>query len=223
MELNTFSIAAHDPAENSYGIAVATARPVVGTLVPFVDQRAAIATQARVNTDLGRNGLKLIESGLPLELACVTLLANDEDRKRRQLHGVSGSDAYAFTGEECVDWAGHRMGEGFTIAGNMLVGPKVLEAMERAFLAAADLDLSARLLSALEAGQLAGGDRRGKESAALRVFSPTPQMVHNLRVDQHSDPVNELRRIYDLVAEQAKQIESEYGAEGLRLFSKIRV
>ncbi len=129
-----------------------------------------------------------------------------------------------FTGDLCVAWAGHEAGHHYTVAGNMLAGPQVVEAMARAFEAAAQQGeaLSACLLRGLEAGQQAGGDKRGKQSAALLVASPDPRMYHNLRVDDHPDPVAELRRIYDLVVEHARQIEQEYGQEGLRLFSRVK-
>jgi uncharacterized Ntn-hydrolase superfamily protein len=105
----------------------------------------------------------------------------------------------------------------------MLAGPQVVEAMAAAFEESYGLELSNRLVRALEAGQRAGGDKRGKQSAALLVASPDPRGYHNLRVDDHTEPVAELRRIYDLVVEHARQIEREYGLEGLRLFSRIKV
>jgi uncharacterized Ntn-hydrolase superfamily protein len=224
MDLHTFSIVARCPKEGSFGVAVATARPNVGSLVPFVSLKGAIATQARVNTDLGRQGLALLQAGVEIRIALETLLRADKERKIRQVHGIDAGHAFAFTGEECVAWAGHRVGEDYTVAGNMLAGPQVVEAMAAAFEAAADkgLELSEGLVRALEAGQEAGGDKRGKQSAALLVASPEPRYYHNLRVDDHTDPVPELRRIYDLVVEHSRQIEGEYGAEGLRLFSRVK-
>ncbi len=224
MELHTFSIAARCPEEGSFAVAVATARPNVGSLVPFVSLKGAIATQARVNTDLGRKGIALLEAGVEIEIALDTLLQADDDRDVRQVHGLDASHTFAFTGQGCVEWAGHHVGEDYTVAGNMLVGPQVIEAMAASFETQAnqDLELSERLVRALEAGQQAGGDKRGKQSAALLVASPDPRFYHNLRVDEHVDPVPELRRIYDLLVEHSKQIEREYGPEGLRLFSRIK-
>ncbi len=224
MDLHTFSIAARCPAEGSYGVAVSTARPNVGSLVPFVSLHGAIATQARVNTDLGRKGLALLEAGVEIQIALEALLQMDKDREIRQLHGVDARGSFVFTGSQCVEWAGHRAGEHYTVAGNMLTGPEVIDAMAEAYEAAEreGAELSERLLRALEAGQKAGGDKRGKQSAALLVASPDPRWYHNLRVDDHADPVAELRRIYDLVVEHSKRIEQEYGLEGLRLFSKIK-
>lgn len=222
LELKTFSIAARCPQERSFGVAVATARPNVGSLVPFVHLKGAIATQARVNTDLGRKGLSLLAQGVEINVALRALLEGDPDRHLRQLHGVDTQDRFAFTGEACVQWAGHLIGEHHTVAGNMLVGPQVLEAMAEAFETNSDLELSERLLRALEAGQKMGGDKRGKQSAALLVASPEPRFYHNLRVDDHPDPVKELGRLYDLVVEHSRMIEQEYGEEGLRLFSRVK-
>ncbi len=219
----TFSIAAYDSHTKSFGVAVSTARPNVGSLVPFVGLQGAIATQARVNTDLGRRGLALLDAEVPIGVALKALLEADADRQLRQLHGVDARESFAFTGEKCVGWAGHLQGKHFTVAGNMLVGPEVVEAMAEAYEASAGEELSERLLRALEAGQAAGGDKRGRQSAALLVASPDPRMYHNLRVDEHPDPVAELRRIYRVVLEHSKRIEKEYGPEGLRLFSRIKV
>lgn len=225
MYLNTFSITARSSDQTSFGVAVSTARPNVGSLVPFVSLHGAIATQARVNTDLGRKGLALLEADIEIDVALETLLKGDEDRDIRQLHGIDAQNSFTFTGEKCVEWAGHRVGQDYTVAGNMLVGPEVIGAMATAFEESASqgLELSEQLLKALEAGQQAGGDKRGKQSAALLVASPDPRYYHNLRVDDHADPVAELRRIYDLVVEHSKQIEREYGPEGLRLFSRIKI
>lgn len=224
MDLHTFSITARCPQKGNFGVAVSTARPNVGSLVPFVSLKGAIATQARVNTDLGRKGLALLEAGVEIEIALRTLLQADQDRDIRQIHGVDAGQAFAFTGEQCVEWAGHHVGEDYAVAGNMLAGPQVVEAMAASFEtdAGKGLELSERLVRALEAGQEAGGDKRGKQSAALLVASPDPRYYHNLRVDDHADPVAELRRLYDLVVEHSRQIEREYGSEGLRLFSRIK-
>jgi len=222
MDLHTFSIVARCREKGSFGVAVSTARPNVGSLVPFVSLKGAIATQARVNTDLGRKGLTLLEAGIEIGIALEVLLQADRDRDIRQIHGLDAEHGFAFTGEKCVEWAGHHIGKGYTVAGNMLAGLQVIEAMAAAFEDAANLELSGRLVKALEAGQAAGGDKRGKQSAALLVASPDPRYYHNLRVDDHVDPVAELRRIHDLVVEYSRQIEREYGPEGLRLFSRVK-
>lgn len=224
MDLNTFSIVGRVPSEGSFGVAVSTARPNVGSLVPFVSLNGAIATQARVNTDLDRQGLALLGAGVGISIALEALLAADEDRDIRQVHAADAHDQFAFTGQGNVPWAGHLVGVDYSVAGNMLTDPDVLAAMAAAFEAATaeGVELSERLMWALEAGQQVGGDKRGKQSAALLVASPDPRLYHNLRVDDHVDPVGELRRVYDVVVAHAGQIVQEYGIEGLRRFSRIR-
>ena len=223
----TFSIVGWDPDPKTggFGVAVATARPNVGSLVPFASVKGAIATQARVNPELGRQGLALLEAGVPLRVALRALLEADPDRELRQVHGLDAHGPFAFTGRACVEWAGHRVDPRgrYTVAGNMLVGPQVLEAMAEAFERSEGEELSERLLRALEAGQRAGGDKRGKQSAALLVASPQPRYYHNLRVDDHPDPVAELRRVYGVVVEHARRLEREYGPEGLKLFSRVKL
>ena len=224
IDLHTFSIVARDPKTGEYGVAVSTARPNVGSLVPFVSRRGAIATQGRVNSDLGRQGLAHLEQGVPIRLALRTLLETDPDREIRQVHAVDGSGAFCHTGARCVEWCGHLEGDGFTVAGNMLTGPQVIQDMAGVFRSSTNdqRELPECLLLALEAGQKAGGDKRGKQSAALLVASSEPRMYHNLRVDHHTEPVVELRRIYNLVVVHMAQIEREYGAEGVRLFGRVK-
>jgi uncharacterized Ntn-hydrolase superfamily protein len=226
IDLHTFSIAARDQETGAFGVAVATARPNVGSLVPWVSARGAIATQARVNTELGRQGLALLAQGVPIDVALSALLRKDGDREIRQVHGLDAERAFCHTGVACIPWCGHEQGDSFTVAGNMLTGPDVIAAMARAFrdaIAGARRDLSERLLLALEAGQAAGGDKRGKQSAALLVAAVRqPRMYHNLRVDDHGDPVAELRRIWEVVVAHTKTIESEYGSAAVRLFGRVK-
>src|SRR4030095_11848132 len=135
----------------------------------------AIATQARVNTELGRQGLALLSQGVPIDVALSALLRKDGEREIRQVHGLDAERAFCHTGGSCVPWCGHEQGDVVTVAGKMLL--------------------------ALEAGQKAGGDKRGKQSAALLVAAPRdPRMYHNLRVDDHGEPVAELRRVWEVVA-----------------------
>lgn len=222
MILTTFSIAARCARSGDFGVAVATARPAVGALVPFVSRRGAIATQARVNTDLGRRGLALVDQGVPIAVALSGLLRADADQALRQLHGVDEGGVFVHTGERCVPWCGHVVGAGFSAAGNMLAGERVIQAMAEVFTAAAEAELSERLVRALEAGQAAGGDKRGKQSAALLVAAEDPRGYHNLRVDDHADPVAELRRVYDVAVHHWERIGQEYGVEGRRLFGRIK-
>jgi len=224
IDLHTFSIVARDPRAGAFGVAVSTARPAVGALVPFVSLYGGIATQARTNTDIGRRGIALLEQGVPIGVALRTLLEGDPDREIRQVHGVDSHGAFCHTGADCVSWCGHHEGADFTVAGNMLAGPEVLPAMAAAYRRAREegRELSEGLLLGLEAGQAAGGDKRGKQSAALLVASPEPRGYHNLRVDDHADPVAELRRVYDIVVQHSLKIEQEYGPEGLRLFGRVK-
>jgi uncharacterized Ntn-hydrolase superfamily protein len=221
MDLHTFSVVARD-AQGGVGVAVATARPNVGSLVPWACRHGAIATQARVDTDLGRHGLALLERDVPIDVALEALLARDPERERRQVHGVDARRGFCHTGRECVAWCGHEQGQDFSVAGNMLAGPQVIGAMASAFRRTARLELAERLLAVLEAGQAAGGDKRGKQSAALLIASAEPRMYHNLRVDEHDDPVTELRRVFVRVVEHVKEIEREYGPEGVRRFGRVK-
>lgn len=203
----TFSIAARSPRGDAFGIAVCTAVPAVGALVPWVSLSGAIATQSYINSDLGRHGIALLEKGVPIHTALGALLEADEGRAHRQVHGVDAlGNTFAFSGDECVDWYGHIQGDGYTIAGNMLVGEETIRAMADAYEGAPkDGDFAENLLLALEAGQAAGGDKRGKQSAALLVAASEPAFYHNLRVDDHPDPVAELRRIFELTRESHRQ------------------
>ena len=224
IDLHTFSIVARDARTGDLGVAVATARTNVGSLVPWASRAGAIATQGRVNTDIARRALRLLEQAIPLPVALSTLLHDDPDHERRQVHGLDGHGrGFAHTGSRCVAWAGHERGLDFSVAGNMLAGPQVIGAMAGAFRRMEALALAERLLTVLEAGQAAGGDKRGKQSAALLVASRAPRMEHNLRVDDHGEPVAELRRLHAVVVGHARTIEEEYGAEGRRLFGAVKL
>lgn len=221
LDLATFSVCLRG-ACGGYGVAVATARPNVGSLVPYVSERGAVATQARVDTTLGARTLALIDAGVPLPSAIAGLLAADPQRDLRQLHGVDAGGGFGATGDACVPWAGQTAGADVSVAGNMLAGPEVLDAMREAADAGRDLEIGERLLRTLEAGQAAGGDKRGKQSAALLAVSPEPRLHHNLRVDDHADPVAELRRLKGVMEAQTEAIRRDYGEEGVRLFSRVR-
>ena len=195
----TFSIVARSGDGREFGVAVSTAVPGVGALVPHVCATGAIATQASVNIQLGLQGIQLLACGLSVDVALDELLRQDARADLRQVHGIDTRGAqFAHTGAECVPWAGHLKGRDHSVAGNMLVGEETIRAMSRGFAAAAGVELAERLLLALEAAQAAGGDKRGKQSAALLVASPEPRFYHNLRVDDHPEPVAELRRIFEL-------------------------
>jgi len=224
IELHTFSIVGRDSRTGEIGVAAATARPNVGSLVPWASRHGALATQGCVSTDLARRALVLLEHGIPMPAAPRALLADDTGRAIRQVHGLDArGSGFCHTGAECVAWCGHELGLDFSVAGNMLAGPQVIGAMAGAFHRTATRALPDRLLTALEAGAEAGGDQRGAQSAALLVASPAPHLEHNLRVDARAEPVTELRRIHDAVVEHARTIEEEYGAEGLRRFGAVKL
>lgn len=207
----TFSICVREPADGGadrrrFGVAVTTRLPGVGRLCPFASENGAIATQGLVDVDLGRRGLGYVDEGLAIEDALRALLNADDGTESRQLHGVDDEATFAFSGDECRGWFGHREVEGYTVAGNLLVGESVLEATAEAYEASrnGDRPLADRLIDALAAGQDVGGDRRTErsvQSAALRVVSaakPTPVAAYDdLRVDASEEPIAELRETYE--------------------------
>jgi uncharacterized Ntn-hydrolase superfamily protein len=201
----TFSIAACDLERGDWGVAVASKFPAVGSVVPWARAGVgAIATQAHANADYGPDGLALLHQGVSAEAAAARLTGGDDNRAARQLGIVDASGAAAsFTGDECMPWAGGMSGEGFACQGNILVGPEVVDEMARAY-SAAEGELVDRLLVALAAGDAAGGDRRGRQSAALYVvrdgggYDGRNDRYIDLRVDDHADPVGELVRVFSV-------------------------
>jgi uncharacterized Ntn-hydrolase superfamily protein len=204
IELNTFSVSGRCARTGMLGVAVSTAVPAVGGICSFVRPGVgAIATQSWVNPYLGIDGLKLLESGLSAEDTLDKLIAGDPGRDDRQLGIVDASGGAAgYTGASCVDWAGHVIGEGFSVQGNMLVSGATVKKMAAAMRESAALSLPERLMVVLEAGQAAGGDKRGKQSAALKVFNVEEFPWFDIRVDEHRNPVAELRRIFEVASKQ---------------------
>jgi uncharacterized Ntn-hydrolase superfamily protein len=201
----TFSIAACDLERGDWGIAVASKFPAVGSVVPWATAGVgAIATQAHANADYGPDGLVLLGQGVSADAAVARLTGADDNRAARQVGMVDSSGGAAFfTGDECMPWAGGMSGEGFACQGNILVGPQVVDEMARAY-RAAEGELVDRLLVALAAGDAAGGDRRGRQSAALLVvrdgggYDGRNDRYIDLRVDDHKDPVTELVRLFSV-------------------------
>src|SRR6266571_4147140 len=167
----TWSIIARDYSTGQFGIAVATRFFAVGARVPHISAGfGAIATQALVNPYYGIDGLKLLREGRSPRDIVETLIAADSGHESRQLHILDASGRVsAHTGRDCVDWCGHIEGNGFSIAGNMLAGAAVLDDTAKAYLASAALPFAQRLIAAMRAGERAGGDKRGKQSAALLI------------------------------------------------------
>jgi uncharacterized Ntn-hydrolase superfamily protein len=199
----TFSITARCPETGQFGIAVSTKLMCVGALCPFVSDFGAVATQSFVNPYLGINGLTYLSQGLSAQEVADRLTAEDEGRALRQFAVVdqAGRSA-AFSGGECIQWYGHRTGDGYAVAGNMLVGEETIASMARSFESSEGNPLAERLVQALEAGQSAGGDKRGRQSAALKVHATEAYPMVDLRIDDHPDPVAELRRLYNLYLEE---------------------
>jgi uncharacterized Ntn-hydrolase superfamily protein len=193
----TWSIIARDDITGEIGIAVATKFFAVGARVPFIEVGAgALATQALINPLYGRAGLALLRQGMPAAEVLRHLVEADAGSEHRQLHlmDVAGGFA-AHTGSACVDWCGHLIGDRFSVAGNMLAGPQVIEATAQAYAGNDALAFPRRLIAALKAGEAAGGDKRGKQSAALLIYSTEEYADLDLRVDDHPDPLRELERL----------------------------
>ncbi len=194
----TWSILARDSAAGAIGVAVATRFFAVGALCPRAEGGVgALATQALVNPIYAIEGMARLRAGEAPEAIVAALTAADAGRAARQLHLMAWDGRSArHTGEACIGWAGHLAEADVSVAGNMLAGPGVIEATRAAFLATAGAPLAERLLAALEAGEAAGGDRRGRQSAALQVASADPYPDLDLRVDDHPAPIAELRRLH---------------------------
>jgi uncharacterized Ntn-hydrolase superfamily protein len=204
--ITTFSIVACDLAARQWGVAVASKFLAAGALVSWAEAGAgAVATQAWGNPGYGSAGLALLRDGTAAADVVAALIADDPEREQRQLGVVDAAGrTEAFTGQACMEWAGHRCGPGYAVQGNLLAGPQVLDAMAEAFVAGATGAAPAlvdRLLAALAAGDAAGGDRRGRQSAAVLVVEPDGgygglwDRLVDLRVDDHPDPVRELGRL----------------------------
>src|SRR6202166_2082627 len=193
----TWSIIARDSATGHFGIAVATRFFAVGARVPHIAAGpGAVGTQALVNPYYGIDGVKLLREGREPGDIVKTLIAADSARESRQLHIMDATGRIAsFTGKECVDWCGHIQGDGFSIAGNMLAGAAVLDDTAKAYVANASLPFARRLIAAMRAGEAAGGDKRGKQSAALLIHGEEEWSDLDLRVDDHADPLAELDRL----------------------------
>ncbi|GAA1461873.1 DUF1028 domain-containing protein [Nocardiopsis exhalans] len=197
MYAGTFSIVAHDAATGVCGVAISSRMVAIGSLCVFAHAQAgAVATQALINPLLGADALELLRSD-PAEDVLRRVLETDPDADSRQVALVDRQGrAAAHTGPQTHPWSGHLLGEGYAVAGNILTGAATLEAMARRWEERPGEAMDERLLGALEAGQAAGGDRRGRQSAALYVHTGQPYPYVDLRVDEHADPVAELRRVH---------------------------
>ncbi len=232
----TFSLVACDLEARQWGVAVASKFPAVGAVVPWArGDVGAIATQSYANVTYGPDGLELLRSGLSAQETVDRLIAPDDEREQRQLGVVDATGGSAtFSGTGCMDWAGGRTGPCFAAQGNILVGPEVVDQLADTFLST-EGPLARRLLAALLAADRAGGDRRGRQGAAMIVrqtdggYGGNNDILVDLRVDDHQDPVPELIRVhgvYDLLfghtpKAQYLPLEGDLGAEVQRLVTSL--
>ena len=199
----TWSIVARH-ASGALGVAVASRFFAVGALCPAVrSARGALSTQALVNPLYARDGLAALDAGLAPAEIVRALTQPDAGRDLRQVHVVDAAGrSAAHTGKACIEWCGHLTRDGFSVAGNMLAGPRVVEETARVYEEGASLAFAERLMSAMEAGEAAGGDKRGRQGAALLIHTTEDYPFLSLRVDDHADPLAELRRLYAVSLER---------------------
>jgi uncharacterized Ntn-hydrolase superfamily protein len=200
----TWSIIAREETTGHFGIAVATKFFAVGSRVPHIASGfGAVATQALVNPFYGLDGLMFLRDEMPQPEIVDILTQADMGRDHRQLHIMNAKGQIAaHTGSACIDWCGHIQGDGFSIAGNMLAGARVLDDTAAAYEANAQLPFARRLIAAMRAGEAAGGDKRGKQSAALLIHGEEEWSDLDLRVDDHTEPLAELERLEQVSRER---------------------
>ena len=194
----TWSLLARE-SNGTLGVAIASRFFAVGSLCVHTQRGVgALSTQALMNPLLGPLGMKLMQSGKAMQQVMQDLLQTDVGSEQRQVHLLPmQGEAVAHTGKACIDWCGHVSGQDFSIAGNMLAGPQVLAETAKVFQATQGMPMAERLILAMQAGEDAGGDKRGKQSAALRIHADEDYLQLDLRVDDHEDPLLELKRLYD--------------------------
>ena len=201
----TFSIVAFDPETKELGVAVASRALAVGAIAPYAKAGiGAISTQARANVTYGPRGLDMLAEGMSPDQVLEKLLGEDEGRASRQVGIIDAEgNARTYTGDGCSDWAGGIAGKNFAVQGNILTGEAVVKAMAETF-EKAEGDLGTRMLAAMEAGQEAGGDSRGRQSASIlivlegRGYGGLNDRYRDYRVDDHTTPIQELKRIYEI-------------------------
>jgi uncharacterized Ntn-hydrolase superfamily protein len=193
----TWSIVARDPS-GALGVVVASRFFAVGALCPYAHSGVgALSTQALLNPLYGPRGLALLSQGVKPADVLHSLLADDAGREHRQFHLIDAEGTVAaHTGIQCLEWSGQVTGIGFSVAGNMLAGPQVIEDTAQAYDAGCDLPFAERLIAAMIAGEAAGGDKRGKQAVALLICTTEAYPFLDLRVDDHPEPIEELRRLY---------------------------
>lgn len=213
----TYSIVARDSASGAMGVCVTTTVACVGALAPHVSLRAAVSTQAYVNVDLGLEILERIEDGQQIDAALHAALRADPGREQRQLVGIDSAGlTSAFTGSEVLPDSGHLLGRDHAVAGNLLASSAVLKAMSVEFERSEGREFVDRLIGSVAVGLAAGGERESEDfaetmgSAAVIVASESPKGFHNLRVDASTDPVGDLRRVYESALASAHALDEFY-------------
>lgn len=200
----TWSIIARDEATGRVGIIAASRFFAIGAVVPYIKTGVgAIATQAFVNPFYGPQGLALLQAGATAEDTVKFLTGGDDGRDHRQVHVMDREGRFAaFTGSACIDWCGHRTGPHLSVAGNMLAGPEVVDATIRTYEANLQTPFARRLIKAMKAGEAAGGDSRGKQSACLLIHDQEEYPLLDIRADDHPDPLSELERLEAVARER---------------------
>lgn len=198
----TYSLTAKD-TDGSIGLIVASKFFACGAMVPYVSGSVAVASQAFCNPLWGTEGRARMMAGESAAQVMKDLAARDEGRAIRQAHMMDTAGNFAaHTGDDCTDWAGHLIGDGHSVAGNMLVGAGVIQATSTTYLANADLPFAERLITAMLAGEKAGGDKRGRQAAGLIIHRGEDHPWLDLRADDHADPLAELSRLWDVAQER---------------------
>ena len=200
----TYSIVARDPDSGELGVAVASRFFAVGSLVPHIRHNVAVATQAFVNPMWGVEGARRLTAGESAEDVMADFVKRDGGQAIRQAHMIDAAgNSVAHTGKDCIAWAGHKIAQGVSVAGNMLAGPEVVAHTLSCYLDNANLNFVERLLAAMEAGQAAGGDKRGRQAASLRIHNGQDYPILDLRADDHPDPLAELQRLNSVAQERS--------------------
>lgn len=192
----TYSIVAREPKSGQIGIAVASRFFACGVQVPWVSATAAVATQAFVNPLWGIEGVARLDKGEDPKAVLADFVSRDAGQAIRQAHVMAPCGQMAqHTGADCVPWAGHVSAQDISVAGNMLTGPDVIARTLACYLSHPELAFAERLLTAMEAGAAAGGDKRGRQAAGLVIHAGQPYPLLDIRADDHADPLAELRRL----------------------------
>lgn len=210
----TYSIIAKDETTGQTGIAVASRFFACGAIVPYMGKRTAVASQAFCNPMWGVEGLARLEAGEPAAEVLADFIARDGGERIRQAHMLDLQGGFAaHTGADCVDWCGHLVGDSHSVAGNMLTGPEVVQATFDTYAAHPTLPLADRLMLAMKAGEAAGGDKRGRQAAGLRIHDGQGYAILDLRADDHADPLTELQRLLDVSRERYYQVSRGFATE----------